>query len=305
MGTIHKEIRIGSILYHWSNFFLIHILVYHVVLFDIYHAITTSACTALGSGHWIESLSTKIYIFLDTSAFWTRGIVKSILPHREGVTHYNATQSRSSLSTVMEKRIEKYGEVELILPRKQLRITGNNRPPQCHYPSVLILTIIYGLWLLHKMVLDPNSTEDPMRDIMRMIESVYNKACNQKELRCDQRPFHIMLMGYGFLVVFLLAMFGNCINLLIYNSDQIRYYIAIRMLCTRLVRNYTIRFRYSTLTQTRRFQLMNTLAMLFLLPQALRTVGAWEVTSAADAVYWGYYPYQAYFVNVFGFCAMW
>lgn len=56
------------------------------------------------------------------------------------------------------------------------------------------------------------------------------------QLRCDQRPFHIMLMGYGFLVVFLLAMFGNCINLLIYNSDQIRYYIAIRMLCTRLVR---------------------------------------------------------------------
>ncbi|ETN83569.1 hypothetical protein RB195_003200 [Necator americanus] len=135
------------------------------------------------------------------------------------------------------------------------------------------------------MVLDPNSTEDPMKDIMRMIETVYNKACNQRELRCDQRPFHILLMGYGFLVVFLLAMFGNCINLLIYNSDQIRYYIAIRMLCTRL--------------------LMNTLAMLFLLPQALRTVGAWEVNSAADAVYWGYYPYQAYFVNVFGFCAMW
>lgn len=53
------------------------------------------------------------------------------------------------------------------------------------------------------------------------------------------------------------------------------------------------------------FQLMNTLAMLFLLPQALRTVGVWEVNSAADAVYWGYYPYQAYFVNVFGFCAMW
>lgn len=52
-------------------------------------------------------------------------------------------------------------------------------------------------------------------------------------------------------------------------------------------------------------QLMNTLAMLFLLPQALRTIGAWEVNSAADAVYWGYYPYQAYFVNVFGFCAMW
>ncbi|XGW28136.1 hypothetical protein V3C99_008163 [Haemonchus contortus] len=135
------------------------------------------------------------------------------------------------------------------------------------------------------MVLAANSSEDLTRDIMRMIESVYNKACNQQKLRCDQRPFHIMLMGYGFLVVFLLAMFGNCINLLIYNSNQIRYYIAIRMLCTRL--------------------LMNTLAMVFLLPQALRTVGTWEANSAADAVYWGYYPYQAYFVNVFGFCAMW
>ncbi|KAJ1348721.1 hypothetical protein KIN20_004087 [Parelaphostrongylus tenuis] len=135
------------------------------------------------------------------------------------------------------------------------------------------------------MTLASNSTEDPVKDIMRMIESVYNKACYQQELRCDQRSFHIMLMGYGFLVVFFLAMFGNCINLLVYNSDQIRYYIAIRMLCTRL--------------------LMNTLAMVFLLPQALRTVGVWEVNSAADAVYWSYYPYQAYFVNVFGFCAMW
>uniref|UniRef100_A0A1I7WUA9 G_PROTEIN_RECEP_F1_2 domain-containing protein n=1 Tax=Heterorhabditis bacteriophora TaxID=37862 RepID=A0A1I7WUA9_HETBA len=129
-----------------------------------------------------------------------------------------------------------------------------------------------------------NSTEDPMREMMKMLESVYNKACNQPELRCDQRPFHSLLMGYGFLTVFLLAMFGNCINLLIYNSDQIRYYIAIRMLCTRL--------------------LMNSFAMLFLLPQALRTVEVWEPNSAADHVYWRYYPYQAYFVNVFGFCAM-
>ncbi|VDM53467.1 unnamed protein product [Angiostrongylus costaricensis] len=114
-----------------------------------------------------------------------------------------------------------------------------------------------------------------------MIRNVWIKF----QLRCDQRSFHIMLMGYGFLVVFFLAMVGNCINLLIYNSDQIRYYIAIRMLCTRL--------------------LMNTLAMLFLLPQALRTVGVWEMNSAADSIYWSYYPYQAYFVNVFGFCAMW
>ncbi|VDL70255.1 unnamed protein product [Nippostrongylus brasiliensis] len=112
-----------------------------------------------------------------------------------------------------------------------------------------------------------------------------------------------MLMGYGFLVVFLLAMFGNCINLLIYNSDQIRYYIAIRMLCTRLLPPGHSLYKSEVDVQMRDM-LMNTLAMLFLLPQALRTVGAWEANSAADAVYWGYYPYQAYFVNVFGFCAI-
>ncbi|VDM23689.1 unnamed protein product [Toxocara canis] len=93
------------------------------------------------------------------------------------------------------------------------------------------------------------------------------------------------MMGYGFLVVFCLALFGNCLNLLIYNSDQIRYYIAIRMLCTKL--------------------LMNTLTMLFLLPQALRIIHLWEYGNHADMIYWRFWPYQTYLINVFGFCAMW
>jgi hypothetical protein len=42
-------------------------------------------------------------------------------------------------------------------------------------------------------------------------------------------------MGYGFLVVFCFALIGNCLNLLIYKSDHIRFFIAIRMLCTKLV----------------------------------------------------------------------
>ena len=42
-------------------------------------------------------------------------------------------------------------------------------------------------------------------------------------------------MGQGFLFVFMLALFGNVINIAIYNSDQIRFYIAIRMLSTKLV----------------------------------------------------------------------
>ena len=50
---------------------------------------------------------------------------------------------------------------------------------------------------------------------------------------------------------------------------------------------------------------MNSATMLFLLPHGLQTIGIWEERSATDLLYWRYYPFQAYFVNVFGFCAMW
>jgi hypothetical protein len=50
---------------------------------------------------------------------------------------------------------------------------------------------------------------------------------------------------------------------------------------------------------------MNTLMMAFLLPQAFRIINLWEPGSQADLIYWKFWPYQAYFINVFGFCAMW
>ncbi|CAD6198597.1 unnamed protein product [Caenorhabditis auriculariae] len=95
----------------------------------------------------------------------------------------------------------------------------------------------------------------------------------------------MFLWGKCFLPVFLLAMIGNFLNLVVYNSDHIRYYIAIRMLCTRL--------------------LMNTLTMVFLLPYSLRISEVWEHGSVIDEYFWQYYPYQLCFVNLFGFCAMW
>lgn len=92
-------------------------------------------------------------------------------------------------------------------------------------------------------------------------------------------------MGYGFLVLCSVAVIGNCLNLLVYISDQIRFFIAIRMLCTKL--------------------LVNTLTMLVLLPQACRSVGLWEAGSLNDRLYWEYWPYQAFFGNFFGFTGMW
>ena len=81
------------------------------------------------------------------------------------------------------------------------------------------------------------SDESDLDNLFQKIMQQMPYKCEEtpQETRCEQRDFHIFLMGHGFLFVFLLAMFGNCINLLIYNSDQIRFYLAIRMLCTRLV----------------------------------------------------------------------
>ncbi|CAK5049149.1 unnamed protein product [Meloidogyne enterolobii] len=103
--------------------------------------------------------------------------------------------------------------------------------------------------------------------------------------RCDEKPLWNALMGYGFLVVFCFALIGNCLNLLIYNSDHIRFFIAIRMLCTKL--------------------LMNTCMMMVMLPQALRVIRLWDIGDRTDQLYWRFWPYQAYLTNVFGFCAMW
>uniref|UniRef100_A0AC34FUG4 G-protein coupled receptors family 1 profile domain-containing protein n=1 Tax=Panagrolaimus sp. ES5 TaxID=591445 RepID=A0AC34FUG4_9BILA len=53
------------------------------------------------------------------------------------------------------------------------------------------------------------------------------------------------------------------------------------------------------------FVLMNTLMMVLLVPQALRIMQYWEPGSRIDRWYWKLWPYQAYCLNVFGFCAMW
>ncbi|CAI4228331.1 unnamed protein product [Auanema sp. JU1783] len=128
--------------------------------------------------------------------------------------------------------------------------------------------------------------EDPnLQSLINVLRDMIRNPCEQLETRCEDMPFHVFLMGFGFIFVFTWAMFGNCINVLIYNSDQIRFYLAIRMLCTRL--------------------LINSFTMVSLLPQALRTISIWQPNSNLDHIYWAYYPYQAYFVNVFGFCSMW
>uniref|UniRef100_A0A8R1HMW1 G-protein coupled receptors family 1 profile domain-containing protein n=2 Tax=Caenorhabditis japonica TaxID=281687 RepID=A0A8R1HMW1_CAEJA len=131
----------------------------------------------------------------------------------------------------------------------------------------------------------PPSEDDPLQELIDRINRAQLEECDRLANSCENRPLYTWLVGYGFIFVFLLALFGNVVNLLIYNSDHIKYYIAIRMLCTRL--------------------LMNSLTLIFVLPQALRIISAWEPGSNIDEIYWSYYPYQIYFVNLFGFCAMW
>ncbi|KAF1755545.1 hypothetical protein GCK72_011995 [Caenorhabditis remanei] len=129
------------------------------------------------------------------------------------------------------------------------------------------------------------SADDPLQELIDRINRAQQEECDRLANSCENRTLYTWLVGYGFIFVFLLALFGNVVNLLIYNSDHIKYYIAIRMLCTRL--------------------LMNSLTLICMLPQALRIVSAWDSGSHIDELYWIYYPYQIYFVNLFGFCAMW
>ncbi|EGT42133.1 hypothetical protein CAEBREN_11782 [Caenorhabditis brenneri] len=129
------------------------------------------------------------------------------------------------------------------------------------------------------------SENDPLQELIDKINRAQQEECDRIANSCENRSLYTWLVGYGFIFVFLLALFGNVVNLLIYNSDHIKYYIAIRMLCTRL--------------------LMNSLTLICMLPQALRIISAWDSGSYIDELYWIYYPYQIYLVNLFGFCAMW
>lgn len=52
-------------------------------------------------------------------------------------------------------------------------------------------------------------------------------------------------------------------------------------------------------------QLVNTLIMICLLPTAMRSVNLWKAGSPYDEIYWKFWPYQAFLVNVFGFVGMW
>jgi hypothetical protein len=96
-------------------------------------------------------------------------------------------------------------------------------------------------------------------------------------------------MGNGFLAVFLLALIGNCLNVLVYNSGQIRFFIAIRMLCTKLVPKSIDYLQ----TKRQTLQLMNTCMMVVMLPQALRVIRLWELGDSTDQLYWRLWPYQA------------
>uniref|UniRef100_A0A914UZZ4 G-protein coupled receptors family 1 profile domain-containing protein n=1 Tax=Plectus sambesii TaxID=2011161 RepID=A0A914UZZ4_9BILA len=102
---------------------------------------------------------------------------------------------------------------------------------------------------------------------------------------CDDQPLHHLLMGKVFWLMLLLCLLGNCMNLIIYHTQQMRRFMAIQMLSAKAH--------------------MNTLYMLCLLPHALRASFDWAQSGTIDALFWYSWPYQIYLVNVFGCCAMW
>ncbi|KAI6175926.1 G-PROTEIN-RECEP-F1-2 domain-containing protein [Aphelenchoides bicaudatus] len=115
------------------------------------------------------------------------------------------------------------------------------------------------------------------------------RACMEQDFddstRCEEGMLYKFLMGYAFLALCAIAVIGNILNILVYLSEQIRFFIAIRMLCTKLI--------------------VNTLTMLFLLPSAFRSINLWQAGDPYDQAYWKFWPYQAFFVNVFGFVGIW
>uniref|UniRef100_A0A914XBV2 G-protein coupled receptors family 1 profile domain-containing protein n=1 Tax=Plectus sambesii TaxID=2011161 RepID=A0A914XBV2_9BILA len=114
-----------------------------------------------------------------------------------------------------------------------------------------------------------------------------NETCNSftNGAFCDDRPLYHLLMGNMFMLLLVLCVFGNCVNLIIYHSDQMRQFLAIKMLSAKV--------------------LLNTLLMVCFLPQALRICQIWSANSGAEAIYWQTWPYLMYLINVLGFCSMW
>lgn len=75
--------------------------------------------------------------------------------------------------------------------------------------------------------------------ILDFISKLQPKEClhnTDEERYCDDRNLYRLLMGHFYLILFVLGIFGNCINLLVYHSRLMRRYIAIRLLSTKVVR---------------------------------------------------------------------
>ncbi|GMS96384.1 hypothetical protein PENTCL1PPCAC_18559, partial [Pristionchus entomophagus] len=112
-------------------------------------------------------------------------------------------------------------------------------------------------------------------------------GCKEKRaIECEDNAFHVGLMGFGFLPILFLAIVGNALNVMIYSANQMKHFLAIRMLCVRLA--------------------INTLAVLVLLPSALRMLNMWDHFGEFDErYYWRYYKWQLFGGNCLGFCSMW
>ncbi|GMR48835.1 hypothetical protein PMAYCL1PPCAC_19030 [Pristionchus mayeri] len=112
-------------------------------------------------------------------------------------------------------------------------------------------------------------------------------GCKEKRsIECEDNAFHIGLMGYGFMPILFLAIVGNALNVMIYSANQMKHFLAIRMLCVRLA--------------------INTFAVLVLLPSALRMLNLWDHFGEFDELYyWRYYKWQLFGGNTLGFCSMW
>uniref|UniRef100_A0A0N4Z9K0 G_PROTEIN_RECEP_F1_2 domain-containing protein n=1 Tax=Parastrongyloides trichosuri TaxID=131310 RepID=A0A0N4Z9K0_PARTI len=76
-------------------------------------------------------------------------------------------------------------------------------------------------------------------------------------------------MGHCFLVVINIAIIGNVINIVAYNRKKHRSFRVVEFLAFRLY--------------------ANTLAMIFLIPHTLRTMGVWNASSPIDYYYWFYW----------------
>ncbi|CEF60570.1 G protein-coupled receptor, rhodopsin-like family and GPCR, rhodopsin-like, 7TM domain-containing protein [Strongyloides ratti] len=134
-------------------------------------------------------------------------------------------------------------------------------------------------------LLNRNISEENMRKIFKLfqIHRLTDRVLGSNS--CEESYLYKLLMGKIFLGVFAIALVGNITNILIYSSDQIRKYITIKLLRSKLV--------------------LNTITLILLLPHTLRILEIWEKGSIIDYYYYIFWPLELFFVNLFGFCATW